>query len=367
MSSISSRCTVSALVLSLCLPVYAQDQVAQPTVTQPISYSDSANIIKHTYETQLYTLPPFKEGHYGLRMYRQTQDPKYKSAIWSDVARVADNLNKISAQTYTDEQIHAYSINRLSGYLDETDERSLRRFNATVKMPEYVFLGVSLLGSMARANEYGLKHREDGKLRAILQRHDFTPYVTNQKLIKAWAAQLANQVFWLQQLGEQDVVAPFIDAFRATYPDNLDASLTKQQYSNKVYGLTHIIFADSGYYQHPINEQEYQWLYDYLRENIDTIISRTKEDVIAEVGIAFLLAGLDDDPVVEKTRKHIQASIDKEHGLIPSETGDFGLEYGEHRNVLAIMLLDWQGAHAVPNVSNNPKIVTNVPYGLIKK
>ncbi len=367
MSPILARCACSALVLSLCLPVYARDNHASSIIKQELSYTESANIIKHTYETQLYTLPPFKEGHYGLRMYRQTLDPKYKSAIWSDVVRVTDNLNRIAAQTYTDEQIHTYSINRLSGYLDETDERSLRRFNATIKMPEYVFLGVSLLGSMARANEYGLKHREDAKLRAILQRHDFMPYVTNQEMIKAWAAQLANQVFWLQQLGEQDLVQPFIEAFKATYPDELDATLTKQQYSNKVYGLTHIIFADSGYYQHPINEQEYQWLYDYLRENIDTIISRTKEDVIAEVGIAFLLAGLDDDPVVEKTRQHIQASINQEHGLIPSEAGDLDLEYGEHRNVLSIMLLDWQGPHAVPNVNANPKIISKIPYGLIKK
>ncbi|SON53199.1 conserved exported protein of unknown function [Vibrio tapetis subsp. tapetis] len=207
MLPIMARCVCSALVLSLCLPAYAQDSTAPPAVSnQKLSYSDSATIIKHTYETQLYTLPAFKEGHYGLRMYRQTLDPKYKSAIWSDIARVADNLNKISGQTYTDEQIHAYSINRLSGYLDETDERSLRRFNATIKMPEYVFLGVSLLGSMARANEYGLKHQQDEKLRSILRRHDFLPYVTNQEMIKAWAAQLANQVFWLQQLGEQDVV-----------------------------------------------------------------------------------------------------------------------------------------------------------------
>jgi len=352
----------TALLCALSFSVVADDDLPSSS-----SFSQSAEVIKHTYESQLYTLSAFKEGHYGLRMYRQTLDPKYKAAIWSDLARVASNLNKIAAETYTDEQIHAYAINRLSGYLDERDERSLRRFNATIKMPEYVFLGVSLLGSMARANEYGLKHKQDEKLRQIIKRHDFTPYVTNPEMIKAWAAQLANQVFWLKQLGEQDVTSEFIDAFRKTYPDEADATLSKQQYGNKIYGLTHIIFADSNYYQYPINEADYQWLYDYLRNNIDTILLRAKEDVIAEVGIAFLLAGLEDDDVVLKTRQHIQAAIDNEHGLIPSEFNDPALEYGEHRNVLAIMLLDWQGVNAVPNVISTPKMLSNLPFGLVKK
>ncbi|WP_373367047.1 DUF3541 domain-containing protein, partial [Aliivibrio fischeri] len=52
------------------------------------SFAQDAASIRHTYETQLYTLPAFKSGHYGLRMYRQTMDPKYSDAIWSDMARV---------------------------------------------------------------------------------------------------------------------------------------------------------------------------------------------------------------------------------------------------------------------------------------
>ena len=186
-------------------------------------------------------------------------------------------------------------------------------------------------------------------------------------MVKAWAAQLANQVYWLRQLGEQDVVDDFITTFKKVYPDNNDSVLTKQQFGNKVYGLTHIIFAASRYYQHPINEQDYQWIYDYYRNNIDTIIERAKEDVIAEVGINFLLAGLDDDPVVLKTRKVIQKALNREHGLIPSVTGEMDLKKGEHRNVLAIMLLDWKGMNAAPTVTNEPEVFNSIPYGLIEK
>ncbi len=331
------------------------------------NYQESANTIKQTYEPQLYTLSAFKEGHYGLRMYRQTLDDKYKAAIWSDMARVASRLNHFAAEVHMPKQIALHSEKRVAGYIGETGERSKRRYAITKQMPEYLYLGVDLLGSMARANEYGLKHKEDEKLRKVIRRYDFKKYATNHEMIKAWAAQLANQVFWLRQLGEQDVVEPFIQAFQATYPDKMDKTLSDQQYGNKLYGLTHIIFADSGYYQRRINEKQYQWIYDYFRNNIDTILLRAKEDIIAEVGISFLLAGLENDPVVEKTRQFIQQAIDKEKGMIPSVSGNFDLSHGEHRNVLAVMLLDWQSVNQAPTVTEQPHIFSRVPYGLMAK
>ncbi|MGF1837155.1 DUF3541 domain-containing protein [Vibrio atlanticus] len=334
--------------------------------SQEQSFKQSADLIRTTYESQLYTLPAFKEGHYGLRMYRQTLDDKYSAAVWSDMARVASKLSRLSNDVHTMEQIVLYSEKRVASYVGDSDERSVRRYNITKHMPEYLYLGVDLLGSMARANEYGLEHKNDVKLREIIRRYDFSRYVTNEDMVKAWAAQLANQVYWLRQLGEQDVVDEFVDTFKKAYPDDNDKKLSSQQYGNKIYGMTHVIFGDSEYYQHQVSEQEHQWVYDYFRENIDTILLRAKEDVIAEVGLTFLLAGLENDPVVEKTRLAIQASIDKTKGMIPSVTGDFDLKYGEHRNVLAIMLLDWQQVNEAPTYEGNPKVFTNIPYGLVK-
>ncbi len=334
--------------------------------TQHQSFKQSADLIRTTYESQLFTLPAFKEGHYGLRMYRQTLDDKYAAAVWSDMARVASKLSSLSNDVHTMEQIVLYSEKRVASYVGDDDERSVRRYNITKHMPEYLYLGVDLLGSMARANEYGLEHKNDAKLREIIRRYDFSRYVTNEDMVKAWAAQLANQVYWLRQLGEQDVVDEFVETFKKAYPDDKDKKLSSQQFGNKIYGMTHVIFGDSEYYQHQVSEQEHQWIYDYFRENIDTILLRAKEDVIAEVGLTFLLAGLEDDPVVEKTRLAIQSSIDKKRGMIPSITGDFDLEYGEHRNVLAIMLLDWQQVNEAPTFKGNPKVFKTIPYGLVE-
>lgn len=356
-------------------PAFSTQELAlasteQAIVTQTESiyrFKQDAQLIRDTYEAKLFTLPAFKSGHYGLRMYRQTLDDKYEAAVWSDMARVASRLNMFATEVYTPEQIQVYSNKRIESYLDETNERSKLRYEATQKMPEYLYLGVDLLGSMARADEYGLKHREDDKLHQVIRRYDFAKYATDEAMIKAWAAQLANQVYWLRQLGEQDVVEEFIAAFRKAYPDRGDSQLSEQQFGNKIYGLTHIIFAASAYYQHPINEQDFQWVYDYYRDNIDSIIARAKEDVIAEVGINFLLAGLGDDPVVLKVQKVIQQALNREHGLVPSVSGGVELRDGEHRNVLAIMLLDWKGPHVAPTITKQPDMFDSVPYGLVPK
>jgi len=358
--------TTNAVALLNEIPSDKTVQVIKPSHSQINTFQQNAALIRETYESNLYTLPAFSSGHYGLRMYRQTLDKKYAAAIWSDMARVASQLNMFANEVYTPEQIKKYSIKRIDKYLIEPNERGMLRYQATKNMPEYIYVGVALLGSMARANEYGLKHREDEKLRDIIRRYDFSKYVTDETMVKAWAAQLANQVFWLRQLGEQDVVEEFITTFRKVYPDANDTALSKQQYGNKIYGLTHIIFAASGYYRNKINEQDYQWIFDYYRNNIDSIIARAKEDVIAEVGISFLLAGLDHDPVVLKTRKVIQKAFSSEYGLVPSTTGEADLKKGEHRNVLAIMLLDWQGVNDAPKVSKQPAIFAAKPYGLLK-
>ncbi|USD63222.1 DUF3541 domain-containing protein [Vibrio sp. SCSIO 43140] len=331
---------------------------------KPHQLQAHANVVKDTYESRLFSLSPYKQGHFGLRMYRQTQDTKYKTTILVDLANVTDRLNHIAANVNTPDAIHQHSLERLNEYKKGKDERSVRRYKATKDQPEYFYMGLDVLRYLARLQEYGVTHKDDKKLRKLLRSYDFESVLTDKEMITAWAAQLANQAYWLKQIGEQDLVDEFITAFKKTYPSSEDYRLSKQQFGNKLYGMTHIILADSGYYQRQVSEQEHQWIYDYFRRNIDDIIKHTKEDIIAEVGISFLLAGLEDDPVVAKTRAAITKSIDKRHGMIPSVSGDFDFAYGEHRNVLAIMLLDWQPPYEGPNVKTDPKLFKQLPYGV---
>ena len=332
------------------------------------SFIFASNKIQSIYNENLLSLPPFKVGHYALRMYRQTGDDRYKTGIWVDAARVASNLNKFAYELYSPDLIQARSIGIEKRYERKSEpiKEALRK-KTLQKNPEYISVAVGLLGSMARADEFGLKHIHDKKLRNLIRSYDFKKYATSPDMIKAWAAQLSNQVYWLKQLGEQDVVDDYISAFKEVYPESLDDQLTDQQFSNKIYGLTHIIIAASGYYQYSIDEKEYLWIYDYFRRNIDKIISRTKEDIIAETGVSFLLAGLNNDPALIKTQIHILNSIDEKTGIVPSTSGSSNIPGGEHRNVLSVMLLNWQGVNSQINIQQRPDLFQKLPHGLIEK
>lgn len=314
-------------------------------------------------------LPAYQSGHYGLRMYRQTLNPKYKELIWIDMARVASTLNYLG-QMDSEKKIIERRDYLLKRYFDkitpESSKRTKLRQNMFKMYPNYIF-AATLLGSMIRADEYGLKSIYDSNLRNMIKILNFSEYVKSKMVVEAYAAQIANQVFYLAQLGEDNNIDVFINTFRETYPDDKDSSLSKQQFENKIYGMTHIIFAASRHYQLSINQEDYLWIYKYMEKNIDTILEKAKPDVVAEVGITFLLSNQPNHKVVKKTQQFINDKIDKMNSMILSEKGSNDIEIGEHRNVLAIMLLDWKGVHVGPNIQNNHSLFSNIPFGLVIK
>jgi hypothetical protein len=186
-------------------------------------------------------------------------------------------------------------------------------------------------------------------------------------MIRAWAGQLANQVYWLRQLGEAELVDDYIAALRATYPDATDEALSDQQFRNKLYGLTHLVLAASGYYRWPVAERDHQWVFDYFRTHLDAIERRGTQDLLAEIGVCFLLAGLDDAPALQRIRERIAASVLTEHGVIPSSKGSVDLQTVEHRNSIAILLLDWRGPHVLPTATSHPELFERLPFGLVAK
>jgi hypothetical protein len=176
------RLWLSALLLIPILlePAYADQQALTANKTKINAHlQQDAQLIRQTFERQLFTFPPYTAGHYGLRMYRQTLDKKYAMTLWSDMARIASSLNYYAYEVHTPEQIKEYSAKKMAHYATEKKSRIQLRYQAMQSMPEYVYLGIGLLGAMARADEYGLKHKEDKRLRQVLRRYDFTKYATD--------------------------------------------------------------------------------------------------------------------------------------------------------------------------------------------
>ncbi|QLE85687.1 MULTISPECIES: DUF3541 domain-containing protein [Shewanella] len=325
--------TLVLALLSVSPLTYAEKQ-AQAVTEQQVYQG-----IKMNLENHLYQLPPRVQGHYGIRQFRMTGDEKYANAALIDLYAVTESQAFYACQLDKPGFIESESKRAIS--VLGNGPRAKARKKALKPFPEFLFYTDVLLRFSSRIDEFGLVGPCDDKLRAALKKTDLRQGLTDKAMIEAWAAQLINYVYWAKQIGVGDYVDEYKAAFNEVYPSDKDEQLSTRQYRNKIYGLTHFIFAASEYYQHRVDVKEFAWILDYFDANIERILEDATDDIIAEVGISFHLAGLSDHRVVKLTQAHIVNAYDVEANIIKSPRGNPDLALGEHRNVLAMMLLQW--------------------------
>jgi Domain of unknown function (DUF3541) len=307
-----------------------------------LSHSDIAQAIKTKYDQELDNLPNYKASHYAARIYRISGVTTYLPYNLQDLRNMKDKLEQLLQVAQNNNEVK-YSRTKASTWSAKATDQSariraelrLKSLDITPSLPYYL----SSLSLLRRSLEYRICYHQFDQLKGQVLAHDYTRSLSDPLLIKAWAAQLANIVVWIKQLGGKDYSDVFLSALQAVYPDDQDKLLSTQQYENKIYGLTHMILASSQYYQYHINRDDFAGIFEYFDNNIDTIISRAKADVVAEVGIAYLLASEHDHPTLEKTKQNIAQQYDETFHMIPSVDGLFDISAGAHRNILAIMLL----------------------------
>ena len=287
------------------------------------AYRGIAQAIKANYDQQLDRLTGYKASHYAARIYR----------ISGDSVHLNYNLRDLELMTGRVEKLLQVAQQRWSS----SPRAKLRRESLAIA-PDFLYY-LNSLGILRRAAEYRVCAPQFEQLKAHVLSHDYTHYFSNPLMIQAWAAQLANVAGWVKLLGGDDYSDEFTHAMQQVYPHGQDHLLGVQQYQNKLYGLTHIILANSEYYQRTIKRSDFAWIFDYFDDHIDTIVARASVDVIAEVGIAYLLAEEFDHPALEKTKRSIAQQYDATYQMIPSHTGEFNIASGSHRNILSIMLL----------------------------
>ncbi len=296
-----------------------------------------AMTIKQNFESHLFQLPPRIQGHYGIRLFRMTGEEKYLPSALYDYYVIVDRLHRTSYRL----NHPGYVMNKSKALTDAMShgKRGKARRKALKKHPEFIFYADELLRYLSRMNEFGVEIPP--LFMNKLKSYDFLPGLTDKTMIRAWAAQLANYVYWLKELGIADYRDEYKHAFTKAYKDVDDDSLTNWHFRNKLYGLTHFVFAASNYYQQYVSEEELGWVLDYFRANQSRIFEVASADIIAEIGISFELMQQGDDPMVAKTKQKLVDAFDWQAGMIPSVSGKIDYATGEHRNVLAYMLFTW--------------------------
>ncbi len=321
----------------LVLFAVAADAVAR------VSETEIAEAIRENLESNLFTLSPVVQKHYAVRLYRLTGDKKYLSPIIADLMITANRLR--------------HDIDRLDdeAYIARRNQRILDRFHGKTKKSrrrqavlaawKNMAFHKRLLRRLSKVRQYGLLDtvyfEKTDKAVQFLKQVDFASFILDEAVVRVYAAQLINYVYFLYDLDIVDLRDQYTAVFRAVFPDETDAGLSRADFAAKIYGLTHFVIAASRYYQYGIKKGNFEWIYRYFETHIDRILKETKPDIIAEVALCFLLAGDRDNRVVKKIKEAIATEFNTEHDMILSTAGCADLQTGEHRNVLAIMVFSW--------------------------
>ncbi|MBA2657007.1 MAG: DUF3541 domain-containing protein [Tatlockia sp.] len=344
--------------LILVLGLYCQISLAIPI--------DVANKIQNKFDRNLYKMRPINQSHYAIRLYRITGKKDYLSPIVAYQFIESYQLEYLlKKRPYFLEKFNAKFIHLPLNYESFTKEEKRKLLLA--KFPG-ITNALKMLIILDHAHQVGilsshLYSKAPIALNYIRKNIPFLRYfLLDSTVIKASSAQVANFIYLLERLNLIDLRKEFIKRFQSLFPETNDKTLSDKVFEDKIYGMTHIIFAASAYYQHELSPQEFSWIYNYFVKNIDRILSKTKPDVIAEVGLTFyLLHKATHSSALSKIKIHLAKQFDSEMQMISDRTGLDDLNQAEHRNVLTIMLFKWPSTlHSGPNLENSEYLLSNL-------
>ena len=329
------------------LLLLATSSLAAPTENQ-IAIAER---IQAQFENSLYTLPLEIQSHWALRLYRSSGDERYRYPILAHAILLERNLSR-DLDGWGDAD---YMRERVARHLESFSgkSRKSRARRAMFEKNEEELILLRSLSSLYRLNQLGFHGADMERARALIAGQELAHFLLEEDVVDIYAAQAVNYVYYLHQLGLEDIRKDFREVFQQRFPDYQDEKLSKLRFKDKIYGLTHFILADSGYFETQVKYDDHAWILEYFEANIERILHETKADIIAEVGLCFLLAGKGDNQVVHLTREAIVRQFDKKGNMIPSVNGNLDLHKGEHRNVLAYLLLSEFGEmHSGPDLMN---------------
>jgi len=344
----------AALVSVLLSGCVKRERVEVVTPYRGDQGDEIARAIVRTYESRFFDLDQDAQAHFAVRVHRATGRTPYVDSVIMDVVKSIDDLERLlgglGEEGFIGRESHELHASKrevtavLRARKEMFESRKEMLFHRRVLYAAQKLYNLGLHeGPFRPTYEEALRH-----LTAV----DWPAFVLNPEVIRSYAAQTSNIVFWLKRLGVVDLEEKYAQTFKEVFMSVDDNQLSHADYQNKLYGLTHIIIADSAYYQRTLSPLKYRWILDYLDRHILEILSWSKPDIVAEIAVCFKVCGMTDHRVVNMAEEYLARAFDPALGFIPSATGSADFSSSEHRNVLAYLALsDWERLHEGPHLN----------------
>lgn len=311
-----------------------------------VCHSEIADSVLDNYKANLHKLPIAKQEHFSIRMYRITGDKEHLNSIIDYVFFLSNKYHYLFSSFDQPELI----LKKSNNLLLDANQNPMQKYKLRIKkISQYgdLFFYLYLLEITNKIFSYHLENTSLFPQTNIVidvlktQIARLEEFILNEENIKIYGAQLVNYVYYLHDLNIVDLRKSYTKLFQQTFPDNMDSQLSELDYEAKIYGMTHFVTAASHYYQNSVNDDAFRWISEYFERNIQQIIERTENDVIAEVGVCLLLLNKNDSPAIKKIRDHLEIAYNIQHQMIPTRSRSVDFIFGEHRNILTVMLFKW--------------------------
>lgn len=318
-----------------------------------INYNDLALKLTASLEKKVARFPSRRKLHFAERLYRITGNRKYLSWIKefiNDNYPVFLTSGEILGNIEAEREFGLKSINRLSSL----SPLKAPRWQYYQNFPELKFYQ-SLVYLLNKFSEYQIVEiTSQAKYKqsiAKLEQINWSNYLLNKDFIYFDPVQGINQVFWLKNLGIIDLITPFLEKCKSIYPPNVEPPKESFKFHNHFYSYTHIIIADSYYYQRFVSPSKYSWVISFLKTSIPQALKGNNCDLIAEIGCCFKLCQLPPE-ISNQLKVFLVNKIKPATGLLSLPSSKPSLV--EHANVLAIILLrNWKKLYKGPKISIN--------------
>lgn len=338
-------------------------------ITTPLpSAPEAAASIYKTYEQNMRLLTPVKQGHWTLRIFRTSGELRFYPILRTYVRLLQEQFRLHIAKMNNPVYVEAENSRRLE-IPPDVSPKKLYRLRALKKWENMAF-AKRLLFLAFQIKSFGFHQGSSAAdfIKAVnyFRTLPFKDYVLDPQVILYDAAHTTNTVFYLKFLGLGDMEETYIQQFRKVF-STPDEALTAIEFSNKIYGMTHIIIGASFFYQRPVAVDQYAWILDYFLNNIDMIKKRVSPDALAEIAVCFKIARLKNEPLFQAVHQGILEHFSHTAGVVtsskypsaaaPINPGDVTaltafLNGLEHRNIMSYLALtDFENFYPGPNLA----------------
>ena len=290
------------------------------------------------YEKNVFELSPEAVLHFFHRVYITNGNKKYTKMIATGVyIKYIKEFELLVSKL----DVKDYNLRDSSKKLKKMGERQRKRKNYYKSHPEIHFFNRLFL-CLFYIKKFNLHQgcRKDSFIKAInlLKKIDFKNIYLSDEAIKGDSSYLFNSVVFMKQLGVNSALEnQCIQRLRDLYIDsdlNIKNNLDESEFQSLIYSLTHIIIADSRFYERFVFS--YDWIIDVFIKNLEEIEKRVTFDILSE--IAFCLRLTQQSKRHEKEYKLLKKNLLKMIQFYKLNNDITYLKFKEHTNSILILL-----------------------------